>query len=190
MRAFRCLRTRGGSIARAIVIAMALHEIAAAKSIRDYDLLNESSLNRCLAHVKKSGEKSFAILTSWRTNRTNKENNAKFSQLKNDVRSSGYGYIKLIGHWAEEDNDESGADDGGSNKELSMFVIGMTKEEAKSAMLKYKQDAVVYAGPDTGGKVMLLTPDGETQLGAFNPGKIAAAYSEVRGSPFVFECLE
>lgn len=75
-----------------------------------------------------------------------------------------------------------------ASAEPSLFVPGITKDHILKLAKKYEQDAVVYAGPETKGKVHVLFQDGTTlPIGDFHPNKIAQAYSTVRGKNFTFE---
>lgn len=147
-----------------------------------FPALNEASLGRVYQHIK-SGE-SFAILTSWRQDLTPAENKANFKALQSALRGANLGFSKLLGHWKEEGQEEASA-------EPSLFVKGITKRLANKLGNRYNQDAILYAGPDTDGKVVLVFKNGsEITIGKFHPGKIAQAYSSVRGKTFTFEGFE
>jgi len=159
----------------------------------DLDALNEASLSRVYQHVKKAKKKSFGILTSWRAGNSKRENLADFKRLAGEVRSLGLGFFKLIGHWKEcqdptVDYAKCPPDQLQDTKEPALFVPGISLKDVKRLGAKYEQDAVVYGGPDTDGKVMLIPRGGSmSSLGSFSPNKIAQAYSRVRGRPFTFE---
>jgi hypothetical protein len=158
--------------------------VLSARKDKDPVRLNEASLGRVYSHLQAAGDKSFAILTSWRQGVTDKVNRANLGELEASVRSAGLGFFKLLGHWKEEGQEKA-------TSEPSLFVPGASKALATKLGTKYNQDAVIYAGPDTNGKVTLVFRDGgEQNLGKFNPGKIAQAYSSLRGRTFTFEGWE
>ena len=146
--------------------------------------LNEVSLGRVYQHLQSANEKSFAILTSWRQGVSVQANNKSFEALKGKIRGSGLGFFKLVGHWKEEGQEEATA-------EPSLFVPGISKQQAVGLGLSYNQDAVIYGGPETQGLVTLIFKGGgEQSIGKFHPGRIAQAYSSLRGKTFTFEGFE
>lgn len=162
----------------------------------------EASLSRIFNHFKKVKETdltsstSFAIITSWRSTLTNFENRKRFSELKDTVRSLGYGYIRLEGHWKECQDDTIPYDQCPpellvDSKEPSLFIIGISEKEATALQRRYKQDAIVYAGPETEQKVSLLFSNGEKmEIGDFSPGSLAQGYSGWKSRSFHFESVE
>jgi hypothetical protein len=61
---------------------------------------------------------------------------------------------------------------------------------AKKIQERFQQDAVVYSGPETNGKTVLIFNDGtQSDLGSFKPSVVSRAYSEIKGRPFVFEYI-
>ena len=151
------------------------------------DALNEASLGRVYQHYLKSKKTSFGILTSWREKEEdpkNVENKRNFKALRNDIRSAGLGFFRLLGHWKQVGQDEVTA-------EPSLFVPGISKQLITKLSRKYDQDAVVWSGPETGGNVILIARGGSEQsIGKFHPGRIAQFYSSVRGGSFTFEGFE
>lgn len=147
--------------------------------------LNEASLGRVYQHVRKSGkDSSFAILTSWRGNLTPNKNKANFRALKSAIRGADLGFFKLKGWWQEEGTDEATA-------EPSLFVPDIPLDLARKLGKKYDQDAIIYSGAETNGKVALIFKNGSKQvIGKFHPQAIAQAYSSVKGKTFTFEGFE
>lgn len=170
-----------------------LLDIYKAKYSNDYDALNEASLNRIASHVANAGQKPIAILTSWRAGNTKRANVSKLKELQLAVKSMGKGFIKLVGHWLECQNDDveysnCPQEDLIDSKEPALMVIGLYKRDAIKLGNKYQQDAIVYAGPETKGKVQLIFKGGDTMnIGSFHPNKIQQAFSQYRGKPFAFE---
>jgi hypothetical protein len=163
-----------------------LQAILVAKLKNEKSKLFEGSLNRIMSHVNKAKEEGFAILTSWRQSNDKKTNLANFQALQSFVRAKGLGYIQLRGHW-RECQDTSVPYDQCPPEELldivepSLMVFKIDLETATRLGKHFDQDAVVYAGPETGGQVHLQFKNGETMdLGSFNPMTIGQAYSEYR----------
>lgn len=166
--------------------AISLQRIAESFVGSDWDALTEASLGRIHQHWKNSGTKSFAIVTSWRSAHGKGENEHRFSKLKADVRSQGYGYNRMTGVGEEEN--------GGMSKEPSLFVHGMSYHHAVEHGKKHDQHSIIYSGPETKGEVHLvhLKDDGDkkagdhTSLGKFHPKKIGQYYSKIRNRDFTF----
>jgi hypothetical protein len=145
--------------------------------------LFEMSLTRIMSHVAKAKEQGFAILTSWRQSNDASTNTANFSALKAHVRSLGLGFIQLEGHWQECQDvnvpyDKCPPSDIKDSIEPSLMVFKIHLKDAVELGKSFDQDAVVYAGPETGGQTQLHFKNGETMdLGEFNPSAIGQAYS-------------
>jgi len=144
------------------------------------EALSEASLGRIYQHYKKSGEKSFAMLTAWKNGVSKDQNEKNMKTLKQMLQSAGHGYISMRGQWKDPKGEIHG--------EPSFFVIGISKDEAIKIGEKFNQDAVVYSGPDTQGKVLVINQDGSSfDIGTFHPQKVADIYSSLKGHPFTFE---
>ena len=138
-----------------------------------------ASLGRIYQHYLASGQKSYAILTSWRSDLAEPVNLENVERLKQMIRSAQLGFSKLLGKW-KNDKDEIVS-------EPSFFIPGISLELAKKIQEKFNQDAIVYAGPETEGKVFLYSRDGSTMdLGKFHPTRIGDIFSEIKGKSFTF----
>jgi hypothetical protein len=74
--------------------------------------------------------------------------------------------------------------------EPSVFVPGITRDLIDKLGAEFDQDGWIYAGPDSDGDVVLIERGGhQVNLGGFHPGRIAQAFSSLRGHSFVFEAL-
>jgi len=175
-----------------------LESIFLAKAIGDKGTLFESSLARVWQHVQNANETGLAILTSWRQALPQKENLARWGELKSAVRGMGLGFFTVTGHWRECQDPTATYDDCPEEQlvdatEPSMVIPYMSLEQAKALGTKFQQDAIMYAGPETDGKVTLFFSHGETMsLGDFTPNTIAQGYSQLKGNKgtFRFEGLE
>jgi hypothetical protein len=155
--------------------------------------LDEASLTRAYQHVVEKKVPSWGMLTAYRYANTKKENIKANKALEADLRSKGYGFFKVEGHWQECQDANLNYVECPENKlqdsiEVSLFVPGMKKEDAKSLCKKYEQDAVIYGGVDTKGDAHLIFKNGtEDNIGKFQPGKVEQAYSKFKGGKtFVF----
>ena len=155
--------------------------------------LDEASLARAYQHVVEKKVPSWGMLTAYRYANTKKENQQANKQLEADLRSKGYGFFKVEGHWQECQDSELNYIECPPNKlqdsvEVSLFVPHMKKDDAAALCKKYEQDAVIYGGEDTKGDAHLIFKNGsEDNIGKFQPGKVAQAYSKIKGGKtFVF----
>lgn len=168
-------------------------DLVAARSVGP-DAVNEVSLSRVWQHVQAAGDKSFGIVTSYRAappgsskdarDAQDAANKTTFRDLKSALDAADLGYIPLKGAWKEthEEGDVWVS-------EPSLFVPRVPMDLILSLRKKYDQDAVIYAGPETGGRVTAFARDGgKTDLGRFHPKTISDYYSELKGGRrFVFE---
>jgi len=193
---------------------LAYGDIVRALKAGDFETVNEATLSRLYRHyvAAKEGKGSFAILTSWRVNpnepdtpewhKFNEENNRKFKELQRLLRGWGYGFNKLKGYWLECTDDTYDYHDCPKDKlartiEPALFVPDITLDHALEVMERYKQNAIIYSGPETSGQVTAFYANGKKEvLGKFNPNLVKATWerlrklqgwSELRGRKFVFE---
>lgn len=160
--------------------------ILAAKARGDWKTVNEASLARAYQHCKNG---HFGIITNHRYDNSPETNRSGFYELKQTLLDHGYGGTVLLGHWREcrDPNipyDECPEDQLADVSEPSLFVPNVDAKLLHELGMKYNQDAVIYAGPETDGNVVTLHRDGSIKsLGKFNPNKIAKAYSELLPLP-------
>jgi hypothetical protein len=155
--------------------------------------LDEASLARAYQHVVEKKVSSWGMMTAYRYANSKKQNINANKKLEADLRTKGYGYFKVEGHWQECQDANLNYVDCPKDKlqdsiEVSLFVPGLKKDDAKSLCKKYEQDAVIYGGEDTKGDAHLIFKNGsEDNIGKFQPGKISQAYSKIKGGKtFVF----
>jgi len=171
-----------------------LEHIANAIKGGDVDEINEASLGRVYQHITKEASKSFAIITAFRGGYSTKQNKSRNKQLGSDIRGLGVGFFKVTGYWVECQDDSIEYDDCPEDqkkpvKEFSYFVPDISKQDAVKLAKKYDQDAIVYQGEETNQKVELISKTGSSimKLGKFSANKIKQAYTQIKGSTFVFE---
>ena len=157
--------------------------------------LTEASLGRVLQHIKgKKNVTSWGVITAYRYGNTPAENKLANKKLAEQIRAKNLGFFEMEGHWQECQDSTLNYVDCPKDKlqdsiEESLFVPGITKEHSAKLCKKYEQDAVIYGGKDTDGDAHLLFKNGgEENIGEFQPGKVAQAYSKLKGGKsFVFQ---
>ena len=155
--------------------------------------IDEASLSRAWQHVVQKKSKSWGMITAFRNANTPKDNRRRNKQLESELRSMGLGYFKVEGHWQECQDPNIAYNDCPKEKlvdavEESLFVPNITAEQIGKLGKKYEQDAVIYGGEDTNGDAELVYKDGSREgIGRFHPGKVAQAYSKVKGGSWIFQ---
>lgn len=154
------------------------------------EFLNETTLSRVTSHFKSA--RPVAILTAFRGSNTYEDNVKLNKQLASSIKSAGYGYVYVDGHWVEKDGNN--IDD---TSEDSILIIGNEVDDGKLKglvtkwMKKYDQDGVLFKAEGEGQEMTILYSDGRVEtIGKFSPNKIAQAYTKLRGRgkrSFVFE---
>lgn len=169
------------------------------KTFSDYlkssGYIHEASLGRIWQHVNNK-DTAFAIITAFRDEYTLSQNRRRNAQLKNAIRSNGFGFVKIIGSWIENQGTENEI----KVTEESFFITSENGSELKGfikkMIKKYDQDAAVFRNSDTkDGKAILINNNmSETPLGRLVPGKEGDFMSRIKGkgpnAKFVFEYLE
>jgi hypothetical protein len=181
--------------------------------IYEREEITEASLQRVGAHAK---DRPIAMLTAFRGRdkdgnivdlKTNRANNRK---LETEIRAAGFGFIKLLGTYEEDDPTA----EGGKRKvsEDSFLIIGRTAEPnvigaikgfAKKAGQRYFQDSIFFKDPRQKTGTIIGTKEGvwpgmnvEADVGEYHPMRLNGIYSLlVRGKEravrgFKFEAFE
>lgn len=151
--------------------------------------LNEASLSRIKRHIDKLD--SWSIQTAYRGEKTRKENRERMKKFEQQLKSRGYGFIKLQGVGQEEDPKTGEIEQA---KEISLFIMGISYEDASKFAKMYEQTGFVYSGPETDGRIILYFQSGggwktDAVMNKFKAGRIADFYSKIKGRPFVFESV-
>jgi hypothetical protein len=166
-----------------------IFDILSASNYRDF---NEANMGSVYKHWLDSKQTSFTMITAYvstsaktvaLSEKINHDNKVNFSRLKSDL--SGYGYFDVLGHSEETVDGKKSV-----TTEPTLFVSNLPLQKAMILARRYNQWGIIYCGPETKGNVRLFFTSGSNQdIGQFHPGRLAAAYSTVRGQPFVFESL-
>ena len=178
---------------------MSLENFAIALKSKNRVQIHEASLKRVMSHVSGKTATSFGIVTSFRGGLTKKENLANNKKLGNMIRSFGYGFFKLDGHWLECNDDSIEYKDCPDSektevREPSYFIPNITRDHIIQLGKKFNQDSVVYKGSvykgkDTDGKIEIISKSGQTiaKLNKLTVGALSQGFSKVKGKSFTFE---
>ena len=150
--------------------------------------LDEASLGRVYQHVTADKNvKSWGMVTAFRSLNTPKENRKLNKQLEAEIRSKKLGFFKVEGRWREcQDSNVNYADCPPEKLkdsiETTFFVPNISMDDLHKFGNKYKQDSVLYGGPETKGNGHLIFNNGEHEdVGKFHPNTIQQAYSKMKG---------
>jgi hypothetical protein len=158
--------------------------------------LHESSLSRIFQHTK---EKTIGMMTAFRKGYSREENLNRNKQLKSLIRSAGFGFINVEGHYIED----AGTTQAQKVIENSFLVIsdkddnGKLKGFLKIFGKRFDQDSVLYKEAES--KAVLIGTNSaawpglnkEVVVGDWRANKIGDFYSKMRGHrTFAFESVE
>ena len=168
--------------------------------------LQEASLSRVMRHTEN---RTISIITAWRDEYESGEdverkvNDAQNRKLINDIRSMGFGAIKLQGKYIQNFGTPEAVKN--SKFEISFLVVGNENttykkmlEFAKKMGKKYNQDSVLVKPPGAEAGAILVGTNaasypglGKTEkLGKWHPNRVPEFYSKMRGGTFAFESFE
>ena len=163
--------------------------------------LDEGSLVRLYQHTI---DRNIGIITAFRGRYTKQENLSRNGKLQAEIRSAGFGFYRMEGHYIEGFGSEASKD----VKEQSFLVIGdkgndngKLKGILKKLGGKYNQDSILYksfgvknamligtqSSDEEGNPVEFPGYNNEISVGEFKPMKVNQFYSKMKGRPFVFE---
>jgi hypothetical protein len=150
--------------------------------------LDEASLGRVYQHVTADKNvKSWGMVTAFRSLNTPKKNRQLNKQLEAEIRSKKLGFFKVEGRWREcQDSDVNYADCPPEKLkdsiETTFFIPNISMDDLHKFGNKYKQDSVLYGGPETKGNGHLIFNNGSHEdVGKFHPNTIQQAYSKMKG---------
>lgn len=84
--------------------------------------LNEISTNRLLSHF--TDENNLAIISTYRTSRTERQNRQLLQELKRSVRDMDLGYTELVSRWVEQ-NPDTGVNEASDERSVIIYGIGL-----------------------------------------------------------------
>ena len=127
--------------------------------------LSEINLNRIYKHLYDPNE-YVVIFTTWRGNRSTKENENSLRDAAAQLKMAGFGYVYVEGHWIEN----KGTDQERMVSEMSIFAIAPRKRGKELVRLckkiadKNEQEAIfVKEGNGKENNFYLLLKDGGVQ---------------------------
>ena len=154
--------------------------------------IDEASLNRAYQHVVEKKVPSWGMLTAYRYANSKKQNIEANKKLEADLRTKGYGYFKVEGHWQECQDKRVNYFDCPKDKlvdstEISLFVPNIGIKQIHKLGKQFEQDSVLYGGEDTKGKGVLVYKNGRVEnVGDMHPDNMQQAYSKMRNTGKVF----
>lgn len=141
--------------------------------------LNEISTNRLLSHFMD--ENDLAIISTYRTSRTERQNRQLLQELKRSVRGMDLGYTELVSRWVEQ-NPDTGINE--ASDERSVIIYGIGLQDAIALGQKYEQSSIIYK---SAGKCAEVCTNAFTDWNGknFKPGQIVRTFN-VSSSPTPF----
>jgi len=115
--------------------------------------LNESSWSRIIQHIQN--DNSFAVISAYIKDVTEKENYERHSELRNEIRKLGYGFIEQDSGYTYKD------DDTGESipvKEKSFFIPKIDYDNAIKLAQQFDQESILYKDT-TKGFVLVYSKD-------------------------------
>lgn len=142
----------------------------------------ESSWGRIIQHIEGSG--TFAAISAYRGELSQKENRERHNELRRDIRSMGYGYIEMDAGYTYQSQRGKEV----QALEESFFIPGIKKEDAPYLGQKYDQESIIWKDPtqfavifsDTGAVDMEFQMErgGNGQI-TFDPETLKMAFSRL-----------
>lgn len=136
-----------------------------ALNLEESQTLEEATTSR-LVNKFLNDDISFAIISAFRSENTDKENNTRAHGLKQDVRKAGFGYNEFIGRWVE---------DGNASDEDSLLITDIDEKTAFKLGQKYGQSSIIYK--DVTGVREICTTSFTDGSKTYSPGDIVRNYS-------------
>lgn len=157
--------------------------------------MNESSLTRIKSHIEN---RNVGLISAFRGRYTKPENLQRTRELESMIRSDGFSFIKMNGHYIEGHGTPNAQD----KDEVALFVIGKDGDDngkLKGALKKYgssfDQESVLYKAFDKDDAVLIGTVDknedgesvwpglgNESSVGKFNPMRVGEFYTTMKQS--------
>ena len=101
--------------------------------------INEISTNRLLKHFQD--ENTFAIISTYRTERTEAENKKLLLELKTKIKKMKLGFTELLSKWVEKDPETNKTV---SSDERSLMIYSISLNDAIKLGKEYDQSSIIY----------------------------------------------
>jgi hypothetical protein len=138
--------------------------------------------------------KSFGILSADRSELSPEEIAIRRNELKAAIRDAGLGFAQQVGLWTETVRGSRGEEVKVPVREMSFFIPNVALSQLRRLASWFDQEAVVYSGPETKGRVQVIGDNWSDDIGDFTtltnaaPADVAGHEnrSEVQGRPYTF----
>lgn len=120
-------------------------------ALKDEHTIYESNTSRIYQHITEDDK--WAIVSPYRSERSEKENRIKMNELKSDVKK--YGFIQFVSRWVE---------DGIAFDERSLLIPNIDSKDALNLGKKYNQASVIIKD-ENGCREICTTPFETFQVG-------------------------
>ena len=159
------------------------------ETAQDWRVLDEAGMSRLLQHLTTS---NVGFITAFRGGFSLSTNRARNMKLKQDIRNAGFGFLRVIGHWVENE----GTPEEVAVEEESFMVIGEPKDDSgrlygflKKVARTYDQEAFLFKShADHAVQVHYANGHHDT-IGQFSLSNIGKMFSTFKGKKFVFRNL-
>lgn len=132
--------------------------------------IDEVSTNRLLRHFTDEGD--MAVVSTYRTERTEAENRKLLRDFKEEVRKLGLGFSEFVSKWVEEGDDGKMV----SSDERSLAVYGLPLDKALEFGKKYQQSSILYKDKD-GCREICTVAFSDYDGNKFAPGDVVRKFS-------------
>ena len=102
-------------------------------------IVNEISTTRLLKHF--TDDKTLAVISTFRTERTESENISLLKELKSWVRRNKLGFTEFVSRWSEQDPETGEID---VSDERSLAIYGISKKDSMMLGAKYQQSSILF----------------------------------------------
>jgi hypothetical protein len=101
-------------------------------------VVSEIGTSRLLKHF--TDDKTMAVISTYRTERTEAENRSLLKRFKAEVRDMKLGFSEFVSKWVEEDGDGNMV----SSDERSLAVYDISREDAMEFGRQYQQSSILF----------------------------------------------
>ena len=144
------------------------------------------NMSRVLKHIE---ENTFGVISAYLGRLSLAENKVRQRQLKELVRSKGYGYKEIKGLWQSEKSEKL-------EEEYALFIPKVSFEDIISFGKKFEQEAILYGNPNAGddGEIILYDTKAGTIKHTFNgihtnPNASWDLFSKIKNKSFKFSSV-
>lgn len=159
------------------------------ETAQDWQVLDEAGLSRVLQHIET---RNVGFISAFRGTYSLAENRQRNAALKNDIRAAGFGFLRVVGHWVENEGTPQEAE----VIEESFMVIGDASDDhgrlvgfLRKAAHKFQQEAFLFKPYNTQAMTAQYANGGHDNIGQFSLSNIGKMYSSFKKKKFVFRNL-